>query len=172
MLLPYPVGSGASRRDTSFSKETRTAAMTTGKKLVLGGALVAGLTAYMAYRGASASWQYYLTADECLAESASLIGHRLRVSGRIAAGTLAVDNDRTRASFAVEGGSANLKVVCRGPLPDNLAEGIAVLVEGRVDEAGLLHGEKVLTRCASKYQSRRSASTAGAVSQGTPEKHS
>ena len=49
-------------------------------------------------------------------------------------------------------------------MPDNLAEGIAVLVEGRIDEAGLLRGEKVLTRCASKYQSRRPASTAGAVS--------
>ena len=49
---------------------------------------------------------------------------------------------------------ANLKVVCSGPLPDNLAEGIAVLVEGRLDDGGLLHGEKVLTRCASKYQSR------------------
>ena len=46
--------------------------MTTGRKLVIGGVIVAGLTAYMAYRGASASWQYYLTADECLAESASL----------------------------------------------------------------------------------------------------
>ena len=76
--------------------------MTTGKKMAIGGVVVAGLTAYMAYRGASASWQYYLTADECLAESASLAGHRLRVSGRIAAGTLALDRDRSRASFALE----------------------------------------------------------------------
>ena len=103
---------------------------------------------------ASASWQYYLTANECLAQSASLVGHRLRVSGRIAAGTLAVDKNRTRASFALEGDGANLKIVCSGPLPDNLAEGVAVLVEGRVDEAGLFHAAKVLTRCASKYQSR------------------
>ena len=85
----------------------------------------------------------------------------MRVSGRIAAGTLAVDKDRMQASFSLEGDTAKLKVVCRGPLPDNLAEGIAVLVEGRLDDAGLLHGEKVLTRCASKYQSRQAASTAG-----------
>jgi cytochrome c-type biogenesis protein CcmE len=128
--------------------------MTTGKKLAIGGALVVGLTAYMAYRGVSASWQYYLTADQCLAESASLAGHRLRVSGRVAAGTLAIDRDRARASFALEETGKKLKVVCSGPLPDNLAEGIAVLVEGRLDDLGCLHGEKVLTRCASKYQSR------------------
>jgi cytochrome c-type biogenesis protein CcmE len=135
--------------------------MTTGRKLMMGGAIVAGLTAYMAYRGASASWQYYLTADECLAQSASLAGRRLRISGRVVAGTLAVDNDRMRTSFSLEGGTAELKVVCRGPLPDNLAEGMAVLVEGRLDDAGLLHGDKVLTRCAGKYQSRLSTATAG-----------
>ena len=71
-------------------------------------------------------------------------------------------SDRTQASFALEGDGANLKVVCPGPLPDNLAEGIAVLVEGRLDDAGLLHGEKVLTRCAGKYQSRPPTATAQA----------
>jgi cytochrome c-type biogenesis protein CcmE len=134
--------------------------MTTGKKIAIGGAIVAGLTAYMAYRGASAGWQYYLTADECRAESASLAGRRLRVSGRIAAGTLALDRDRSQASFSLEAGGANLKVTCSGPLPDNLAEGIAVLVEGRLDETGLFRGDKVLTRCASKYESRLPASVA------------
>jgi cytochrome c-type biogenesis protein CcmE len=138
--------------------------MTTGRKLAIGGVVVAALTAWMAYRGVSASWQYYLTADECLAEGASLVGHRLRVSGRIAASTLAVDAERTRASFALEGDGANLKVVCPVPLPDNLAEGMAVLVEGRLDESGLLHGQKVLTRCASKYQSHQSAAVAGRAS--------
>ena len=128
--------------------------MNTGKKLVTGGVIVLGLTAYMAYRGASASWQYYLTAEECLAEKASLAGRHLRVSGRVAPGTLAVENDRRRASFTLAGEKegANLKVDCRGPLPDNLAEGIAVLVEGRIDDGGVLRGEKVLTRCDGKYE--------------------
>jgi cytochrome c-type biogenesis protein CcmE len=128
--------------------------MTTGRKLVIGGLIVAGLTAYMAYRGASASWQYYLTVDECAAEGTSLAGRPLRVSGRVATGTLAVDHDRTQASFTLEGNGTNLKVVCRGPMPDNLAEGIAVLVEGRIDEAGLLRGDKVLTRCDGKREGK------------------
>lgn len=134
--------------------------MTTGRKLAIGGVVIVGLTAYMAYRGAAASWQYYLTADECLAESGSLWGHRLRVSGRIAAGTLTIDHDRKRASFALEAEGTQLRVVCSGPLPDNLADGAAVLVEGRLDQDNLLHGEKVLTRCASKYESRLAASGA------------
>jgi cytochrome c-type biogenesis protein CcmE len=134
--------------------------MTTGRKLVIGGVVIMGLTGYMAYRGASASWQYYLTAKECLAESASLGGHRLRVSGRIVAGTLTVDRDRTHASFALDADGAALNVTCSGPLPDNLADGMAVLVEGRLDGGTLLRSEKVLTRCASKYESRLPATHA------------
>ena len=52
--------------------------MSTGRKLVMGGILIGGLIAYTAYRGASASWQYYLTADECLSQGKSLVGHRLQ----------------------------------------------------------------------------------------------
>jgi cytochrome c-type biogenesis protein CcmE len=143
--------------------------MTTGRKLVIGGVLIAGVTAYMAYRGASASWQYYLTADQCLAESESLAGHRLRVSGRIASGTLVVTRDRRQASFTMEGEQAKLKVVCSGLLPDNLAEGVAVLVEGRMDDGNVLQGEKVLTRCASKYQSRQPNSSANMASRPKAE---
>jgi cytochrome c-type biogenesis protein CcmE len=128
--------------------------MTTGKKLAIGGAIVVGLTALMAYRGASATWQYYLTADECAAGKASLIGRRIRASGRVAANSLVVEKNRTRATFTLEGDKSLLKVVCAGLLPDNLKDGMAVLVEGHIDEAGLFHGEKVMTRCASKYESR------------------
>jgi cytochrome c-type biogenesis protein CcmE len=134
--------------------------MTTGKKIAIGSAIMAGVTALMAYRGVSAGWQYYLTADECVAESASLAGRRVRVSGRIAAGSLALNRDRSQAAFALEAKGANLKVVCAGPLPDNLAEGLAVLVEGRLDDGGLLRGDKVMTRCASKYESRLPPSVA------------
>jgi cytochrome c-type biogenesis protein CcmE len=134
--------------------------MTTGRKLVLGGVIVAGLIAYVAYLGASTTWRYYLTADECVAGKASLVAQRLRVSGRVVVGTLVVTDGRTHATFALEGAQENLQVTCQGTLPDNLAEGIAVLVEGRIDTSGVLRGDKVMTRCASKYQSRQSGAAA------------
>ena len=76
-----------------------------------------------------------------------------------------MENDRRRASFTLAGEKegANLKVDCRGPLPDNLAEGIAVLVEGRIDDGGVLHGEKVLTRCDGKYELAKGESVKGTV---------
>ena len=72
----------------------------------------------------------------------------------MAAGSLHVAADRSQASFDLQGATNRLRVVCTGPLPDNLAEKIDVVVEGRLEAGGLLRGDKLLTRCASKYESR------------------
>ncbi len=129
--------------------------MTTGRKLAIGGVLVAGVTAYMAYVGASASWQYYLTVDECLADGAALRGDRIRVSGKVAPNSLRIAPDRREIRFRLQGTDGQMEVICSGPPPDNLAEQMEVVVEGRLDESGLLRGDKVLTRCASKYESQK-----------------
>jgi cytochrome c-type biogenesis protein CcmE len=140
--------------------------MAARSKLVLGGLLIAGVTAYMAYLGAAASWQYYVTADECLANADSMIGARVRVSGRISPNTLRIAEGRREAAFSIEGSQGALAVACTGPLPDNLAEGIDVVVEGRLDGGCCLRGDRVITRCASKYQSKASVAPAETAGQG------
>jgi cytochrome c-type biogenesis protein CcmE len=128
--------------------------ITIPKKLLLAGLVVASVTAYMAYLGASASWQYYLSVDECLDRRPTLAGSRIRVSGTVTPATLQVDTDRTRASFQLQGAQGRLGVTCQCSLPDNLAENMPVVVEGRLDDAGRLQGNKLLTRCASKYEAQ------------------
>jgi len=123
-------------------------------KLALGAGIVVGVTSYMAYVGASASWQYYVTADECVVRAEQLADRPVRVSGLVAAGSLQVAADRSQASFDLQGATNRLRVVCAGPLPDNLAEKIDVVVEGRLEAGGVLHADKLLTRCASKYETR------------------
>jgi len=125
--------------------------MTAGAKLAIGTAVVAAVTAYMGYVGASASWKYYLTADECVANSTELIGQRVRVSGEVAPDSLQITPDQTQARFSLRGAHNALDVVCSGTLPDNLADGLEVVVEGRLEQTGTLRGDRILTRCASKY---------------------
>lgn len=129
--------------------------MTSGKKVVLAGLLVAGTTAYMAYLGAAESWRYYLTADECLAGRDEFAGKRLRVSGRVAPGTLRFAPGGRQVTFGLEAAGGVLPVACSGAIPDNLAEEIEVVIEGRLDAAGTLQGDKLLTKCASKYASEQ-----------------
>ena len=131
--------------------------MTANKKLLLGGLVVLGVTAYMAYLGSAAGWQYYVTADECQAGLSTLEGKRLRVSGKVATGSLRLSAQGQHAAFVLAGTQARLSVDCPGPLPDHFAEGVDVLVEGRIDHSGRLHGQNVITRCASKYSAQISA---------------
>jgi cytochrome c-type biogenesis protein CcmE len=144
--------------------------MSATRKITLAALVIIGVTIYMAYLGGSASWQYYVTADECLARADGLLGTRVRVSGKVAPNTLRIDADRRHAAFSLQGSHADLAVTCPGPLPGNLAEGIEVVVEGRLETASSLKGQKVITRCASKYQSQASGhateTAAGTVPRG------
>ncbi len=140
------------------------AAMSTGKKLAIAGLVVAGTTAYMAYLGASSSWQYYMTVKECVDNAAQVGGQHIRVSGTIVPGSLVVAPDRQEARFSLSEAGSNLPVVCNGPLPDDLSptKTMEVVVEGRLEGACLLRGDKLITKCASKYRAQKKETTATA----------
>jgi cytochrome c-type biogenesis protein CcmE len=131
--------------------------LTPGRKLAIGGVVIAGAAAYMAYLGASSSWRYYVTAEECLGSADSLIGSGIRVSGKVLPGTLRIGANRRQASFSLAGTHGQLPVECSGIVPDNLVEDMEVVVEGRLEHRDLLRGDKVLARCASKYRAENAA---------------
>lgn len=110
-----------------------------------------GTVAYLAVLGLSNTWQYYVLVDECHAQRSQLQGKRLRVSGRVASGSLHITEDRREASFLLDGEIHQIAVLCTGPLPDNLNERMEVVVEGVLQADGQLRGQRVITRCASKY---------------------
>jgi cytochrome c-type biogenesis protein CcmE len=135
--------------------------MTTPRKLALASILVACAIVYLAYLGAAESWQYYLTVDECLTDVSLHSGSRLRINGKVAGGSLEIAPNQRKADFVLQGAKRSLSVTCIGPLPDNLAENMDVVVEGRLEDQTKFHADKVLTRCADKYQSKNSASSPG-----------
>jgi cytochrome c-type biogenesis protein CcmE len=131
--------------------------MTTGRKLALGTLIIATVIGYLAIAGASSSWQYYLTVDECLAQAADIVGSRLRVHGKVDIGSLHVDRRRQQATFVLMGQQGRLNVICSGPIPDNLAEGMEVVVEGQLENQHSVRGHKLMTKCASKYAAQGSS---------------
>jgi len=127
--------------------------MSPGVKLIVGATIVAASIGYLAFVGAASSWQYYLSVDEAAFDAARLQGKRIRVSGRVSSGSLTVADDRRLATFELAGQRHSLRVTAGGLLPDNLAEDMDVVVEGTLGADGI-QGDKVITRCASKYQSQ------------------
>jgi cytochrome c-type biogenesis protein CcmE len=125
--------------------------MSINAKLAIGVLAMGAAIAYIAYLGASTSWKYYVLVDECAVGAEQFRGKQLRVSGVVAPGSLKIAGDRRQAEFVLRGDEHRLPVVCGGPLPDNLAESVHVVVEGTLQSDNSLRGERVLTRCASKY---------------------
>jgi cytochrome c-type biogenesis protein CcmE len=132
--------------------------MSTGRKLAIVSMLVAGAIAYLTYLGAAESWQYYLTVDECLKDVSLHGGTCLRINGKIAGGSLQIATDRRQVVFMLQGDESSLAVNYSGSIPDNLAENMAVVVEGHFENETQFHADKILTRCASKYKSKNSSS--------------
>jgi len=120
-------------------------------KLALPVALLAGVVFYLAFLGYSTTWQYYMLVDECEPQVSQFQGKRLRVSGRVASKSLQISADRRTASFVLCGDKHEMPVRCSGPLPDNLTDCMEVVVEGVLQGDGHLRGQRVITRCASKY---------------------
>ncbi|MCA9061733.1 MAG: cytochrome c maturation protein CcmE [Planctomycetaceae bacterium] len=127
--------------------------MRTGYKLAMGAVIICAVTGYLAFVGAETSWQYYVTVDECLAEQEDFADARLRIRGKIRPESLVITQDRSQVQFDLQGSERSLHVVCRGPLPDNLTDQSEVVVEGRLSGDCHLAGERVMTQCASKYES-------------------
>jgi cytochrome c-type biogenesis protein CcmE len=88
----------------------------------------------------------------------------MRISGRIAPASLRFNADRSQATFLLQGEKSALKIQCQGLLPDNLTEDMDVVVEGTLENGVCLSGDKVITRCASKYQAAEDGSQATAAS--------
>jgi cytochrome c-type biogenesis protein CcmE len=127
-------------------------------KLFVAAIAVAGAASWLAFLGAASTWQYYLHVDECVAEKHKFGDCRLRVSGRIAPGSLVIADNRSTATFVLQGESHSLSSICQGPLPDNLAEEMDVVVEGRLEVQGMLPGDQDITRSASKYEAESAKS--------------
>ena len=123
-------------------------------KLTAGAVVAAASIAYLAFLGAANSWQYYLSVDETVADAANLKGKRIRVSGRVTPESLKISESRCEAEFDIAGARNKLHILCRCTLPDNLTENIEVVVEGVLQNYGIL-GHKVIMRCASKYDPKK-----------------
>ena len=135
--------------------------MSVGIKLTVAALVLVCSICYLAYLGAASSWQYYLSVDEAVADAPRLFGKRLRVSGEVRSKSLTIFDDRRQARFDLCGESLTLHVNCHCAVPDNLAENIDVVVEGTLREEGMV-GQKVITRCASKYQQKEIATVSRA----------
>jgi cytochrome c-type biogenesis protein CcmE len=129
-------------------------------RFFIGAVIIMAAVSYLVYAGIRETSVYYLTMAEFAAKKSALIGQPVRVSGRVQAGTMQWNPRTLDLRFAMDGigetdGEAvpgSLSVQYNGILPDMLAEGRDVIVEGIYKADSTFVAHTILTSCPSKYE--------------------
>ncbi len=124
------------------------------KKLLMGGTILTAAVAYLAYQGVAAGKSYYVSVDAYLAD-ASYQGQRVRLHGIVGQENLSADARDEHAEFELAGDTRKIRVRYAGVVPDTFRVGGEVVVAGRMGKDGVFEAKELLTKCASKYEMKR-----------------
>ncbi len=125
--------------------------MTTKRKLIVGSVVIVLALAFVAYQGVRSSMVYYMTTTE-FKNRPELRYNKIRMAGKVVPGSL--QKSIGLAQFEITDGITPYRVRFAGPLPDLFAEGREVLVEGRVDQQGLLQASQVISTHPPEYKEK------------------
>lgn len=146
-------------------------------KFILGGLLIVAAVVYLIASSTQASAQYYLTVDELVARSESVVDRDIRISGAVDGDTISYDTQTLTLRFTIAnvpadtdeieaaGGLAEvlhqavqdedatrLDVVYIGPMPDLMRHEAQAIVTGRLDSQGVFHADELLLKCPTRYE--------------------
>jgi cytochrome c-type biogenesis protein CcmE len=123
-------------------------------KILIGIIVIGGGIGYFMYQAMQSSWSYYYSVDEFADGSAAVKSSSLRLAGKVKPDTIQRDMSKMQLSFVLEGTKNEIPVLYTGVVPDNFAEGIEVVVEGRLEPSGTFNAKMLMTRCESKYKAK------------------
>lgn len=136
-------------------------------KVIIALSVIGSAVGYLLYKAAESSWVYYYSVDEFVAkrlsatsensDAARLSGERyiIRLAGRVKAGTIVTNTEQMQLDFELAGQKNSVAVRFYGVVPRNFAADKEVVVEGKADPNGLFKANRILTRCESKYKSKK-----------------
>lgn len=123
--------------------------MSTKRKLLVASAIVLLSLGFVAYQGVRSSMVYFLTPTEFKSKP-ELLHARVRMAGKVVVGSVAKAEGVVR--FEITDGVTPYRVRYAGQLPDLFAEGREVLVEGRMNQEGVLQATQVISTHPPEYK--------------------
>ena len=96
---------------------------------------------------------YEYPLGDLVRDAPALVGKQVRVSGKVAPGSIRGNVDDLDVTFAIEDGTGHTMAVhTRKILPDPFAEGRDVIVEGTLVQADRIEASTITVKCPSRYQ--------------------
>jgi cytochrome c-type biogenesis protein CcmE len=122
------------------------------KRYLIGGIILVAVVGYLLYMSLGSSVMYYVTVGELLNGGYGAYDTDIRVTGRIASGSIEWNAEELELEFDVIEGNATLSVIYNGAIPDGFTSGADVLVEGRYHPDEVFRASAILMKCPSKYE--------------------
>ncbi len=125
-------------------------------KLLIAGIVLVGAVGYLCYAGVSAGRYYYLSVDAFLS-STEHHDQSVRLYGLVGADP-DINIENLTTEFLLLGDNQKLKIKYDGAIPDMFKAGGEVVVLGRMGQDNVFNATEILTKCASKYQTKKAES--------------
>jgi len=122
------------------------------KRYLIGGIILVAIVGYLLYLSLGSSVMYYVTVGELLDGGYGKYDTDIRVTGKVANGSIEWDAAQLQLEFDVIEGNASLPVIYNGAMPDGFSSGADVLVEGRYHPDQVFRSSTILMKCPSKYE--------------------
>jgi cytochrome c-type biogenesis protein CcmE len=124
-----------------------------GYKITAASMVFVSAISFLALAGAKQSWVYHLTVDQYLTDT-QYRTQRVRLCGTVDTQNCIANPAALSATFVLKGTSATIPVQFHGTVPDMFQAGRDVVIEGRMDATGKFQADVLMTKCASKYETK------------------
>jgi cytochrome c-type biogenesis protein CcmE len=112
-------------------------------------AVVVLALAWIAVRGLTGNFVYYLTPTDVVAHHKAHVGQRIRLGGYVVRGS--IRHDGSALMFTVTDFSRSLRVSDTGAIPELFKAGQGVVLEGALGKDGLFHADTTLVQHNGNY---------------------
>lgn len=120
------------------------------RRLVACAAIVLTALGWVAVRGLTGSFVYYLTPTDVRVDHQAQVDQRIRLGGYVLPGT--VHRRAGSLAFVVTDGDTAISVRSTGPVPQLFRAGQGVVLEGALGRDGLFHSDTLLVRHDGTYR--------------------
>lgn len=115
--------------------------------------------------GLSENLVYYWSPTQLVEAGDDARDATVRLGGQVEPGTVNFNIDDNQLSFVVTDGHHEVPVTCSGAPPQMFREGIGVVVEGRMQDDGVFHTDRVMVKHSNEYRAPEEGERASDVYQ-------
>jgi cytochrome c-type biogenesis protein CcmE len=112
--------------------------------------VVVGALAFIAVRGLTGNFVYYLTPTDVAGDHKAAVGERVRLGGYVVPDS--VSQGPSSMTFVVTDGAYSIHVSDTGPVPAMFKAGQGVVLEGALAGDGVFHSDTLLVQHDGKYR--------------------